>query len=128
MVLHGAPKKARRSKRIFSIIDLVLSMVLLVPLMAQMPSSRYNAKSEIFIMVDNLYKIKMPINSATSAPSKAPMVTSKVGLSFLTHGCPLMNRKECLAIKIMFSSSLVILVNFFAQVNAFFRTLSEKLG
>ena len=78
---------------------------------------------KIFIKCDSLCNRKSPTNSATSAPSKAPIVTSNEGSCFLTQTLPFRNKNDRLAMNTSSSSCFGILTMDLAHSKDFFSIL-----
>ena len=73
--------------------------------------------------------MKSPTRSQISAPSKLPIVTSKVeALDFFVHGCPLLKSRDFRACLIIVMSLSEIGVNCLAQEIAWSSSSSEIDG
>ena len=77
-----------------------------------MPSSQYKPMSFLFYFSLILFNIKMPINSQTSAPSYAPIVTSKRFPSLFIQSFSLLKKSDFLTWCIICMSSLLISITF----------------
>ena len=88
------------------------------------PSSLYSPIWFLLMCLLSKNNIKVPINSHTSAPSYAPIVTSKLVCPFLTHGSLFLCKTDFLAWNVTSMSFLVIevwsLANLMASHNSFY--------
>ena len=92
------------------------------------PSSLYSPMLSFPYLAHSLSRMNRPTSSQISAPSKLPIVTSNVLLSFLIQGVPLLNSSDLRACIIMSMFLSVIVQNFLAKDIASVRSFSVMDG
>ena len=91
-------------------------------------SSLYKPMSFLSYFSLILFHIKMPTDSQTSAPSYALIVTSNRFPSLIIQGFSLRNKSDFLAWHIIYMSSLLISVVYFAKLSALVNSFSDIEG